>query len=102
VAAHGKLLWDPSLLPLAYATNVGEQFVYEIDLVNRTLLATYDVSKDLPNDGSCVGTHSIQYSSVNRQYVSNCCRQHCLEQVSGFPTWETFAAHANTLRIHVY
>lgn len=74
MAAHGKLLWDPTLMPLAYASNVGELFVYEIDLLNRTLVNAYDVSRDLPNDGSCVGTHSIQYSSVNRQYVGVCPR----------------------------
>lgn len=68
---HGKLLWDPDLLPLAYASNTAEGFVYEINLsatppaITQTLNTTW-------NGMTCSGTHGMAYSSVNHHVYATC------------------------------
>lgn len=72
IAAHGKLLWDHTLFPLAYATNVFEQYVFEIDLMQRELKNTYSYAEDLTEPAQCIGFHGIQYSRVNQHLYLEC------------------------------
>lgn len=68
---HGKLLWDPELLPLGYASNVADSYVLEINMsssppaVTRTLQMTF-------NNMTCSGTHGLAYSSVNHHVYATC------------------------------
>ena len=61
---HGKLLLDKGLYPKSYATNVNEQWLNQLNLVERTRTAVYDLSTAVP---ACLGTHSIVYSNISQQ-----------------------------------
>ena len=61
---HGKLLLDTGLYPKSYATNVNEQFLHELNLIERTRTAVFDFSTTIP---ACTGTHSIVYSNISQQ-----------------------------------
>lgn len=61
---HGKLLLDTDLYPKSYATNVNEQWLNQLNLVERTRTAAFDFSTIIP---ACTGTHSIVYSNISQQ-----------------------------------
>lgn len=61
---HGKLLLDRGLYPKSYATNVNEHWLNQLNLVERTRTAVYDLSTTIP---ACTGTHSIVYSNISQQ-----------------------------------
>lgn len=64
---HGKLVVDPDLFPRAFATNVAEQFVFEVDLVLTADKARYPYKDALANSSTCIGLHGIAYSKLNKQ-----------------------------------
>ncbi|DBA84773.1 TPA: hypothetical protein ACH3X1_005812 [Trebouxia sp. C0004] len=66
---HGKLLLDTALYPKSYATNVNEQWLNQLNLVERTRTASYDFSETMPD---CAGTHSIVYSNISQHAYVEC------------------------------
>lgn len=70
--AHGKLLVDTRLTPLAYSTNTGEQNLFEINLEKEALVGTYNYSSQLLDSSQCIGTHSIGYSRLNNHLFVEC------------------------------
>lgn len=70
--AHGKLLVDTRLIPKAYATNTGEQTLFEIDVEDDKLDVAHPYGSQLLNSTQCIGTHSIGYSKVNNHLFVEC------------------------------
>ena len=68
----GKLLLDDSLYPRAYATNVNEQVLEEINLDTQARTNAFNYSSFLPDPTVCTGTHSIGYSSISRHAYVEC------------------------------
>jgi hypothetical protein len=70
---HGKLLWDEdgTLGNRGYATSTGEQFLFQVNLIERSLTDKYDFSMDVVN-GTCFGLHGIAYSGVNQHIFCEC------------------------------
>ncbi|KAL3150830.1 hypothetical protein ABBQ32_000588 [Trebouxia sp. C0010 RCD-2024] len=66
---HGKLLLDTDLYPKSYATNVNEQWLNQLNLVERTRTAAFDFSTIIP---ACTGTHSIVYSNISQHAYVEC------------------------------
>ena len=64
---HGKLIVDGLLYPRAYASNVNEQVIQEINLQTRTRTASYSFAALLPNPSLCNGTHSVGWTNATRQ-----------------------------------
>eukprot|EP01023_Acetabularia_acetabulum_P005649 TRINITY_DN12314_c0_g1_i5.p2 TRINITY_DN12314_c0_g1~~TRINITY_DN12314_c0_g1_i5.p2 ORF type:complete len:515 (-),score=126.84 TRINITY_DN12314_c0_g1_i5:296-1840(-) len=71
-ANHGKLLVDPDLFPLAYATNTGEQYVYKINIDTNEKVANFSYTGFLADPSQCRGTHAIAYSSINKHIYIEC------------------------------
>ena len=64
IPGHGKLLLDEALFPRSYGTNVHEQWLNAIDLVQQARTGSFDFADSIP---SCTGTHSIVYSNISQQ-----------------------------------
>eukprot|EP00457_Paulinella_chromatophora_P003369 gb/GEZN01003376.1/.p1 GENE.gb/GEZN01003376.1/~~gb/GEZN01003376.1/.p1 ORF type:complete len:533 (-),score=52.63 gb/GEZN01003376.1/:592-2067(-) len=69
---HGKLLFDPYLVDVAYSTNVNEGGIYEIHLALKTDLIWYNFSNSAPVGKKCTGTHGIAYSDLNENLYVEC------------------------------
>ncbi|CAK0787274.1 hypothetical protein CVIRNUC_010492 [Coccomyxa viridis] len=69
---HGKLLLDDSLYPEAYATNVNEQVIEQINLPKQARTNSFNYSSFLPNASICTGTHSVGYSNISQHAFFEC------------------------------
>ncbi|BDA42283.1 hypothetical protein COCOBI_03-1700 [Coccomyxa sp. Obi] len=69
---HGKLLLDDSLYPRAYATNVNEQVIEEIDLPSQKRTNSFNYTSFLPDPSVCTGTHSVTYSNISQHAFFEC------------------------------
>lgn len=69
---HGKLIVDPDLFPRAFATNVAERYVFEVDLVTHTNKASYPYTDVISNSSLCIGTHAIAYTKLNKHIYLEC------------------------------
>lgn len=72
VPAHGKLVVNDALYPIGYGTNVGEQIISKFSLANATRIGHFQYNTSLSNSSSCVGTHTIVYSRVNKHLLIEC------------------------------
>jgi len=72
IPGHGKLLWDPDLLPLAYASNVAEPYLYEINLETKQKTRELMFSTDPADANYCPGTHGLAYSKKNKHVYATC------------------------------
>jgi hypothetical protein len=73
IPGHGKLLWaqDGTLGTKGYANSVEETLLFQVDLVNKTLVGMYNFSSDVI-PGSCPGMHDIAYSGINQHAYGQC------------------------------
>ncbi|CAL5229447.1 g12772 [Coccomyxa viridis] len=69
---HGKLLLDDSLYPEAYATNVNEQVIEQINLPSQNRTNSFNYSSFLPDPTICTGTHSVGYSNISQHAFFEC------------------------------
>ncbi|KAL0017780.1 hypothetical protein WJX77_011291 [Trebouxia sp. C0004] len=69
IPGHGKLLLDEALFPRSYGTNVHEQWLNAIDLVQQARTGSFDFADSIP---SCTGTHSIVYSNISQHAYVEC------------------------------
>lgn len=67
-AGHGKLLVHPDLNNTAYATHVGEAYIFEIDMETKQLVDSH------PIEGveSCSGLHAVDYTPVSQHLFAEC------------------------------
>ena len=73
-SGHGKLLANPNLEDTGFATNVKSGAIYKIDIPTRAFVSTVALNNNtITTQGySCVGTHGIDYSSVNNRIYVEC------------------------------
>lgn len=71
---HGKLLANPNLEDTGFATNVKSGAIYKIDIPTRALVSTVTLNSSIitTQGYACVGTHGIDYSSVNNRIYVEC------------------------------
>lgn len=76
VPGHGKLLFDPELGDVGYATNTNEQGIYELDLKAKTHMdgnIIFHNFTEINAEGvPCIGTHGIAYSRINDHVYVEC------------------------------
>eukprot|EP00808_Paulinella_micropora_P014238 g12591.t1 len=72
-SGHGKLLFDPHLVDVAYSTNVNEGGIFEIHLEDHYDAVFYNFSeRGAPAGKVCTGTHGIAFSDINRNLYVEC------------------------------
>lgn len=74
---HGKLLWDPDTLPIGYASNTREGFLYQLDLEEPVMKQHWNISG--MGHTTCGGTHGLAYSSTNKHVYATCSQAGLLE-----------------------
>lgn len=76
IPGHGKLLFDPSLGDVGYATNTNEHGIYEMDLKAKEHLdgsLIFHNFTEINDEGAtCSGTHGIAYSRINDHVYVEC------------------------------
>lgn len=72
---HGKILIDPNLEEIAFATNVREGIVTKLSTNSRQLLSTTYLTQAANATGVdyvCGGTHGITYNVINNRLYIEC------------------------------
>ena len=63
----GRLLVNPQLYPIGYATNQNEPIISEINLANSTRTKTMAFNTSLATKTACPGADNLAYSPLNQQ-----------------------------------